>query len=280
MENSVCTSFQDAQSDLVGLPDDVLLHILEKLDLTTQLKMTHAHIRFLTLMPQVWRSQCRNVTLSLFEMHLSDKDLRFYLGSNQKTFQVLWMKMEKRANFDILTGFVFPEVHDFRFSTASFYLYDSDMPRIIKAFPNMMTFSPQGKFTGEHLADFPKLEILTVTYCSNFKMGYLIPILEKCKLKGLKLGRFGDEECKPMKLPLEGVKDLELLHCDTAEMDGWFMEHLEHLSKLRELIFSGLINWNVVRGVLNSSNRQSLRCVELNTSGADVFFVPQPHGSN
>ncbi|KAH8262276.1 hypothetical protein KR038_010214, partial [Drosophila bunnanda] len=257
----------------VCLPDDVLILILRKLDLITQLKMTHVHIRFLILMPRVWRLQCRSMTLSLIELHLSDQDLRFFLGSNREGFQVLRLKMEKRVNFDILTGYIFPNIHDFRFSTHSFWLFDSDIPRIIRAFPNLRTFSPHGRFTGQHMKEFPSLENLTVSFCTNFKAANLIPILETRKLRGLKLDLLDEEHFRETKLPLEGIRHLEILHCDTGEMVGWFQEHMEQLTKLKKLIFCSRINWDVVRRVLNSSNRKSIKCVQLRTSGADIEYL-------
>ncbi|KAH8285345.1 hypothetical protein KR054_008030, partial [Drosophila jambulina] len=257
----------------VCLPDDVLILILGQLDLLTQLKMTHVHIRFLMLMPRVWRTQCRSTTLSLIELRLSDKDLRFFLDSNQETFQVLRLKMERRVNFDILTGYIFPNIHDFRFLTHSFLLHDSDIPRIIRSFPNLRTFSPHGRFTGQHMQDFQRLENLTISCCSNFRVRNLIPILETHKLKGLKLDRFDDEHFKETKLPLEGIRHLEVLQCDTGEMAGWFLEHMEQLTKLKKLIFCGVINWDVVRNVLNSSHRREIKCVQLNTSGADILYL-------
>ncbi|KAH8363703.1 hypothetical protein KR200_004798 [Drosophila serrata] len=257
------------------MPDDVLILILGQLDLITQLEMTHVHIRFLMLMPLVWRSQCRSTTLSLIELHLSDKDLRFFLGSNRETFQMLRLKMEKRVNFDILTSYIFPNIHDFRFSTCMFWLNDSDIPRIIRAFPNLRTFSPYGSFTGQYMQDFTSLENLTLSYCRTFKMANLIPIMETRKLKGLKLGMLDDEHLKTTKLPLEGIRHLEVLQCDTEEMARWFLEHMEHLTKLKKLFFCGPISWHVVRRVLNSSNRKTIKCLQINTSGADLFnFFP------
>jgi len=55
------------------------------------------------------------------------------------------LRMEKQANFDIFTDYVFPNLKDFRFSTHSFSLSDSDLPTIIKSLPNLKTFSPHGK---------------------------------------------------------------------------------------------------------------------------------------
>ncbi|KAH8252692.1 hypothetical protein KR032_001258, partial [Drosophila birchii] len=261
------------KSALLCLPDDVLILILEQLDLSTQLKMTRVHIRFLALMPRVWRSQCRSMRLSLIELRLSHKDLRFFLGSNQETFQELRLKMANRENFNILTSFTFPNTHDFRFSTHSFVLQDSDIPRIIRAFPNLKTFSPHGNFTGQHMQDFPHLENLTLSYCSKFKVGNLISILETRQLKGLKLDIFDDVDFMKTKLPLEGIRHLEFLQCDTGEMAGWFLEHMEHLTKLKKLLFCGLINWQVFKSALNTSHRKSIKCVQLNTSDADIHYL-------
>ncbi|XP_070140412.1 uncharacterized protein [Drosophila kikkawai] len=273
MESSLCTCFQDAQSDFVRLPDDVLILILGQLDLISQLKMTHVHIRFLMLMPQVWRLQCKSMTLSLLELDISGKDLRLFLGSNQDNFQALWLKTITRINFNILTGYIFPNVHDFRFSTTSFRLKDSDIPRIIRAFPNLRTFSPYGNFTGQHMQDFPRLENLTLTYCSKFKVENLHHILETLQLKSLKLEKFGERHFKDTKLPLKGMQNLEVLECNTGEMTGCFLEHMKHLNKLKKLLLCGFIHWYVVRMVLDSCHQKNVKSVEVNASGADIFYL-------
>ncbi|XP_017120248.1 uncharacterized protein LOC108141401 isoform X2 [Drosophila elegans] len=249
---------------LLCLPDDILILILGHLDFPTQLKMTHMHLRFLEVMPHVWRSRDKSANLSLIELHLSDKDLRFFLGSTQRTLNALRLKMEKRSNFDVLTNYVFPKLDDFRFSTHSFSLNDSDLPKMIRSFPNLKTFSPHGRFTGKHLVEFQFLENLTLSYCSKFEVSNLIHILKTRNIKSLKLGVFDTSQLESIDLPLEGIKNVELLQCDCEEMRVWFLRNLEHLTHLKQLFLCGQIYGAFVWEVLRCAKRSNIRILDIN----------------
>ncbi|XP_017078948.1 uncharacterized protein LOC108113028 isoform X2 [Drosophila eugracilis] len=195
----------NANSAFLGLPDDILICILGFLDIPTQLLLTKLHPRLLEIMPNVWRSENKHATLNLFEKSISNRDLNFLLESTQKTLKCLRLKMEDRRTWDILTNYVYPSVNDFRFSTYSFMLNNSDVPKMIQSFPNLRTLSPFGNFTGENFENFQFLENLTVTYCKLLQIDHLGNILKTRKIKSLQLNVFDFDRFVPaINLPLDG----------------------------------------------------------------------------
>ncbi|XP_044317805.1 uncharacterized protein LOC108041063 isoform X2 [Drosophila rhopaloa] len=217
-------------------------------------------------MPHVWRSHNKSVNLSLIELHLDDEDLCFFLGSTQRTLNSLRIKMERRSNFDVLTNYVFPKLNDFRFSTNSFTLNDSDLAKMIRSFPNLKTFSPHGRFTGEGMTGFQSLENLTVSYCSNFEISSLIHILKSRNIKSLKLGLFHTIQLGYICLPLEGIQNLEMLECDMEEMRILFLPNFEKLTHLKQLFLCGQVYGPFVGAVLEYAKR-SIKTVEINIYG-------------
>ncbi|XP_016974326.1 uncharacterized protein LOC108041064 [Drosophila rhopaloa] len=260
------SSASDDRPGLLGLPDNVLIRIVGHLDLQTQLKLTHVHLRFLKVMPHVWRSHNKSVNLSLIELHLDDEDLRFFLGSTQRTLNSLRIKMKRRSNFDVLTNYVFPKLNDFRFSTNSFTLNDSDLAKMIRSFPNLQTFSPHGSFTGEGMTGFQSLENIVVSHCYNFEVSSLIHILNTRNIKSLKLGLFHRSLLGNISLPLEGIKNLEVLECDMEEMRILFLPNLEKLTHLKQLFLCGQVSGPFVGAVLRYAKR-SIKTVEINFYG-------------
>ncbi|XP_017146832.1 uncharacterized protein LOC108158737 [Drosophila miranda] len=219
------------------LPDADLISIFGLLDLKSQLNMAKVHSRFYSLMPLVWGSK---VSLSLFELEISSGDLRHYLSIIRTKLQVLRLNMINRESFEILTSYVFPNAHDFRFSTQSFHLKDADILMIIKAFPQLRTFSPVGHFTGKYFADIPHLENLRITYCGGFEGNNLVHIMQAKQLKTLNLDLFGcDEDILDIELPTDGMKSIEVLICDEEEFSIWFMNNLKHLKNLKQLTIRG-----------------------------------------
>ncbi|XP_037713224.1 uncharacterized protein LOC119549320 [Drosophila subpulchrella] len=262
----------NAESDLLSLPDDALILILCYLELPIQLRLTQVHPRFLEVMPHVWRSCNKSLNLSLIELHLSDKDLRFFLESTQRSLNALRLRMEKQSNFDIFTDYVFPNLKDFRFSTHSFSLSDSDLPKMINSLPNLTTFSPHGKFTGKHLVDFQFLENLTLSYCSKMKVVHLIDILRARSLKILKLAIFDINDTQSIELPWEGIKNLELLQGYSWELERWFFTKLEHLKHLKQIILCDHDDEGFLEKVLMSAKRSSIKMLEIN-AGMPLFYV-------
>ncbi|XP_039481244.1 uncharacterized protein LOC120445149 isoform X2 [Drosophila santomea] len=262
---------------LLSLPDDVLIIILSNLDLKTQLKLKHLHFRFKRLMPHVWRAHNKSAHISLIEMHLCDKDLRFFLESTQQTLTALRFKMNKRSNFELLTSYSFPNLKDFRFSTHSFTLNDADLPKMFKSFPNLTTFSPHGKFTGKHFEEFQCLENLTVSYCSKFEVTNLIQILKTRNIKSLKLGIFEVDQISNTQLPWEGIRNLEFLQCYREEMMMWFLSKLEHLTHLKKLFICGSLRSGDLRQMLIYAKRISIDMIELNKS---ISIADETRGLN
>jgi len=230
------------------------------------------HPRFLEVMPHVWRSCNKSSNLSLIELHLSDKDLRFFLESTQRSLKALRLRMEKQANFDIFTDYVFPNLKDFRFSTHSFSLSDSNLPKLIKSLPNLRTFSPHGKFTGKHLVDFQFLENLTLSYCSKMEVDHLIHILRARSLKTLKLAVFDINDTQSIELPWEGIKNLELLQGYSWELERWFLTKLDHLKHLKQIILCDHDDDGFLEKVLMSAKRSSIKMLEIN-AGMPLFYV-------
>ncbi|XP_022233574.2 uncharacterized protein LOC111081744 [Drosophila obscura] len=148
--------------------------------------------------------------------------------------------MISRENFDILTSYVFPSAHDFRFLTESFHLKDADILMIIKAFPQLRTFSPVGHFTGKYFSDIPHLENLRITYCGGFEVRNLVHIMQTKQLKSLNLELFAcDDDLLKIQLPPVGMQSLEVLICDEDEFGVWFMKNLQHLKQLKQLTILG-----------------------------------------
>ncbi|XP_032570952.1 uncharacterized protein LOC6609306 isoform X1 [Drosophila sechellia] len=257
-------SAANTNSGLLCLPDDVLMIILSYLDLKNQLKLKHFHFRFKNLIPYVWRAYNKSAHISLIEMQLSDKDLRYFLESTQQTLSTLRFKMNERSNFEILTSYRFPNLKDFRFSTHSFTLNDADVPRMLMTFPNLTTFSPHGKFTGIHFEELEFLENLTVSYCSKFKVANLIQILKTRKIKSLKLGIFDTDQISNTELPWNGIRNLEQLQCYHEEMTVWFLSKLERLTHLKKLFLCGHVSNGFLREMLIAAKRNTINMIEIN----------------
>ncbi|XP_017033318.1 uncharacterized protein [Drosophila kikkawai] len=256
----------DDKSALLCLPDDALIQILGYLDRKTQLMLTEMHIRFLTIMPNIWRSRYRSVNITPTDgSYMIEKDFRFFIGSLQNTLNLLWMQIEMKEQFEILVNFVFPKLHDFSFITNLGNFCDADMSKMIKAFPNLRTFSPQGCFTGKYFERFHHLEHLTLTHCRTFEVSYLIRILEIRRLKTLKLGVFERNKIQDIDLPLDGTKSLEVLQCNNWEMRKWFLERLKHLTHLQQITFCGHVDSDLLKSVLLSANRSRVKSLEINT---------------
>ncbi|XP_017038868.1 uncharacterized protein LOC108086456 [Drosophila ficusphila] len=253
-------------SGIFSLSDDVLILICGYLTLKTQLELTKLHHRFLDIMPSVWRSSCQSINLSLIELQLGEKDLSFFLESTQRTLKALRFRMEDKSNLQVLTQFVFPNLYDFRFSTHSFALDDSVLSDLIRSFPNLKTFSPHGMFTGKHFDEFQFLENLTLSFCGKFEVSNLICILKTRNIKTLKLEVFDRYQIEDvtLDLPLEGIKNLEFLQCDREEMDRWFLNNLQYLSNLKQLLVSNFDNWPYVKRLINSLKRNNIKTLEIN----------------
>ncbi|XP_034141818.1 uncharacterized protein LOC117592268 [Drosophila guanche] len=254
------------------LPDCVLISIFGLLDLQSQLNVARVHFRFYAIMPLVWGS---NVHLSLFELDISSADLRLCLCIIRRTLQVLRFNMISRENFDILTSYVYPNAHDFRFSTTSFRLNDSDILMIIKAFPQLRTFSPIGQLTGKYLADIPHLENLNANHCSKFQVSSLVHIMQTRQLKALFLDiPFWDIDILLVKLPTAGMQHLEVLLCNETEFFTWFMNNLKHLKRLKQLSVLGMCCPKTqleLAGKLRAEGRHSLKRLEVQYA-CDVYF--------
>ncbi|KAH8301693.1 hypothetical protein KR059_008715, partial [Drosophila kikkawai] len=254
------------KSALLCLPDDVLILILGYLDRRTQLMLTQLHIRFLTIMPNIWRSKYRSIYLSMIDdVFIYEKDFRYFMGSLQNTLNVLQMELGFRLSFKILTSFVFPKVHDFQFSSHSLHLDDADMPSIIRSFPNLRTFSPQGFFTGKYFEGFHRLENLILTHCTSFEVSYLIRILRICRLKTLKLGVFERSQIRDADLPLDGTKSLEVLQCNALEMNGWFLQKLKYFTQLKQLSLLDQFDNSFLQKVVVAANRSQFKSLEVNS---------------
>ncbi|XP_070142382.1 uncharacterized protein [Drosophila kikkawai] len=256
-----------AQSPLVSLPDDVLIHILKQLCLQTQLNLTRVHIRFLRIMPHVWRSQCKIINFSSIKLPLRDDDLRFFLASNQQTFEVVILKYYHV--FNMLTDYVFPNIHDLVLGS---HLKNFCVHKAIKNFPNLRSFTPIGGFTGEQFENFIHLESLTLTFCESFEKRNLLPILEACKLKTLKLGRFNNMFHQEMDLPFEGIQFLEVLKCNQWEMK-WFMKDLKNLARLKHIILCGKFDDRFIKDVLTEVAEKSIKSVEFNDEVTNFMFI-------
>lgn len=251
---------QDDQSAFVRLPDDVLIRILRKLNLTTQLMMTHVHIRFLMVMPQVWRYD-RSLQ-DFFYMYLPDceKDAHFFLGSNQRTFKSL--RLNDCAYLNVFTEHVFPNVHEL-------FLDVKLIPDMVKSFPNLKTMKAFGEFeTGKHFEEFTHLENL---YCSlSFEVSNLLRILKTCKLKTLELEIFKQEQVQSIDLPFEGIQFLEVLRCNEREIK-WFLKHLNNLTHLKELHIT-YTDQDLTKELIASVNKKSIKSLQLSRSLYIDFF--------
>ncbi|KAH8319862.1 hypothetical protein KR074_008336, partial [Drosophila pseudoananassae] len=244
------------------IPDDVLYFILGYLDLGTQLKAIRVHSRFLYLMPDVWRLYCKSMVIVdpiLLE------DLKLLLKNTWNTMTHLRFRTNDREHFEELTNYVYPNVEDFRFSTISFRLDDSDMIKIVESFPNIRTFSPQGNFSGAHMTGFQHLEHLTLSYCSKVCASQLSSILSTLLLKSLKLDIFDHKQIQRFSMPLVGIANLELLHCDSSELTGWFLNKLDKLFKIKTLKISNRMGDFLARQVLFalSQTRSNVKSLEL-----------------
>ncbi|KAH8407676.1 hypothetical protein KR222_010409 [Zaprionus bogoriensis] len=219
------------------LNDDILLHILDYLDFQSQRNMVEVHPRFEELLSILWRSKYKTVSMSLFECNFSNEQFRHFLQSICQSVTVLHLRMMNEEHFGVLISYCFPSVHDFRFATVpSRLLSDADIPKIVKAFPNLKTFSPHGNFSGLHFADFPQLERLTLSYCRGFSVENLVNIMRAHLLKELRLCLFDRKsiESSNMSLPVEYMTNLESLKIEFDEL-SWFEDHLKTLSNLKEL---------------------------------------------
>ncbi|XP_034652560.1 uncharacterized protein LOC117891281 [Drosophila subobscura] len=254
------------------LPDCDLISIFSLLDLQSQLNVARVHSRFYALMPLVWGSKVR---LSLFELNISSADLRRCLCIIRRTLQVLRFNMISRENFDILTSYVYPNAHDFRFSISSFGLQDADILMIIKAFPQLRTFSPVGQLTGKYFADIPHLENLNATHCSNFQGSSLVHIMHTSYLKTLHLNvPFWDNDILVVKLPTAGMRHLEVLLCNETEFSTLFMDNLKHLKRLKQLTILGMEDPKTqleLAEKLRAEGRHSLKRLEVQYA-CDVYF--------
>ncbi|KAH8412423.1 hypothetical protein KR009_001924 [Drosophila setifemur] len=264
MAETPAEDLQQSPSGLVCLPDDILILILRQLDLSSQVQAIRVHSRFLAVMPYVWRLQCRNVTISLLELELSKTELGFFLESCCGTIHALRVKMQKREHFDVVTSYVYPNLHDFRFSAHSFRPDDADTPKMLRAFPNLRALSPHGRFRGNRMADFVHLEHLKLTHCPHFAVSHLVALLKQRSLKSLQLEIFSRDQIERTELPEEGIRNLEVLHCDAEEMDHLFLSPLSQLKRLRELKISGGPLADITRFVLTSLHREDFKVLELN----------------
>nr|XP_017033320.1 uncharacterized protein LOC108082456 isoform X4 [Drosophila kikkawai] len=257
------------KSALLCLPDDALILILGYLDRRTQLMLTQMHIRFLTIMPNIWRSKYRSSCLSMIDdVFNSEKDFRYFMGSLQSTLNVLQMDLLFRPIFKILTSFVFPKVHDFQISSHPLHLDDTDMPSIIRSFPNLRTFAPHGRFSGKYFEGFHRLENLILTHCTSFEVSYLIRILRICRLKTLKLGVFERSQIRDTDLPLDGTQSLEVLQCNASEMNGWFLEKLKNFTQLKQLSLLDQFDNSFLQKVVVAANRSQFKSLEVNSQHA------------
>lgn len=223
------------------LNDDILIHILSYLDLQSQKTMLDVHPRFRILMSIVWRSKYKIVRLSLFDSNFTVAQFRHFLQSICKSVQVMHLRLMNEEHFEILISNTYPLVHDFRFSIdPSHMLSDSDIPKIVKVFPNVKTFSPHGNFSGLFFTDFPKLQRLTLSYCRKFKVNNLVGIMNTHLLKEIRLCLFDhkDIESNDLSLSVECLTNLELIKIEFDELI-WFQDHLKRLMNLKELIVRG-----------------------------------------
>lgn len=224
--------------------------------------MMRVHSRFLNIMPQFWRFNCKNM-LIVEPLHL--KDLTFVLSSTCNWMTNLRFRTNNQNHFAELTKYVYPNVKDLRLATRFFQLKDSDMIKLVQSFPNIKTFSPQGHLTGAHMSEFRHLENLTLSYCSYASGSQLIHILSSLRLKSLKLDIFSDKEIQSVSLPLDSLTHLELLHCDSSELTGWFLNKIRFLVNLKELRISDNLHENLARGLLDSLsiNQSYAKSLEL-----------------
>ncbi|EDW01749.1 GH21614, partial [Drosophila grimshawi] len=227
--------------NMEALNDYVVIRILSFLDLKSQQIIIGLHPRFYTLMAIVWRSQYKTVSMSLYEANFSNEALRYFFRNICNTVQVLHLKMVSLEQFEELTSNVFPKVHDFRIGTSSRQLLtDSDIPIIIKSFPSLRTFSPQGVLSGKYFADIPLLERLTLTYCKRFCVQNLQIIMKTHKLKEIKMCLFDERTIRSsnINLPPECMENLESIKIELEEL-AWFSANLSELKCLKEFILCG-----------------------------------------
>ncbi|KAH8297195.1 hypothetical protein KR044_006243 [Drosophila immigrans] len=223
------------------LNNDTLIRIFGYLDFKTQQIVSTIHPRFYDLMPIVWISQYKTVNISLFEANCTVGYFEHFLESIRNTVKVIRLRMMTWEHYEVLISKIYPKVEDFRFSTIpSNLLNDEDIPKIAKSFPNLLTFSPQGHFCGAHFITFPKLERLTLTYCSRIFLSNLLIILKVCKLKEIKLCMSDRNHFQSIafRLPLDCVQHLESIKIDIDELP-WFERHLSNLQHLKELTICG-----------------------------------------
>ncbi|EDV32959.2 uncharacterized protein Dana_GF20031, isoform B [Drosophila ananassae] len=224
--------------------------------------MMRVHSRFLNIMHQFWRFNCKNM---LIVEPILLEDLILVLKSTCNWITNLRFRTNNQEHFAELTKYMYPNVKDLRLATRNFQLKDSDMIKLVQSFPNIKTFSPQGHLTGAHMSDFRQLENLTLSYCSYASGSQLTHILSSLRLKSLKLDVFSNKEIRSVSLPLEGLTNLELLHCDSSEMTSWFLDKIRFLVNLKELKISDNLHANVARELLDSLsvNRSYAKSLEL-----------------
>ncbi|KAH8371019.1 hypothetical protein KR093_005929 [Drosophila rubida] len=223
------------------LNDDILIRIFGYLDLKTQENLTTVHPRFHDLMPIVWMTQYKTVNLSLFEANCSVGFFERFLETICKIVKSIRLRMMTWEYYEVLISKSYPQVEDFRFSTIpSNLLNDDEIPKMVKSFPNLRTFSPQGKLCGAHFVTFSKLERLTLTYCSRFFLNNLTLIMKVCKLKEIKLCMSDQRHFQSIsfRLPFECVEHLESIKIDIDELP-WIYRHLCKLQHLKELTICG-----------------------------------------
>ncbi|KAH8275680.1 hypothetical protein KR026_012479, partial [Drosophila bipectinata] len=255
------------------VPDDVLYLILSYLDLKTQLKAIRVHSRFLYLIPHVWRLYCKNMVI--VEPILLE-DLSLLLKNTWNTMTHLRFRTDDREHFEELTNYVYPNVEDFRFATLSFRLEDSDMIKIVDSFPNIRTFSPQGNFSGAYMTGFQHLEHLTLSYCSKICALKLSSILSTLLPKSLKLDIFDHKHIQRYSMPLVAIANLEVLHCDSSELTGWFLNKLDKMFKIKTLKISNRMGDFLVRQILFelSQTRSKVKSLELALPDLAALTLP------
>lgn len=258
------------------LNDDIIIRILSDLDLQSQTTILSVHPRFFNLMSFVWSSQYKTVNLSLFEADFSTEQLDHFFQSICNTVKVIRLRLMTWEQYEVLTSKVYPKVHDFRFATLpSNLLTDADIPKIIKSFPNLTTFSPQGNFSGVHFSKFRQLERLTLTYCKKFVLGNLVNIMKSVQLIELNLCMSDSRSYQfiDLKLPMECVENLESIKFDLEELP-WFQDRLKDMKNLKELTFYGPEERNTLKLLLKElgCSTKNLHLKILETCNATETF--------
>lgn len=181
--------------NVLSLSDDCLYLIFKELTLKEQLSMALACIRFENVAAYLWKTEYKDFCLDLFQMPLSETELKCFLKQICDTVKRIRIKYLDELTFDVFKEFKYKRLNDFRFSKHDFHIDDEAILTFAEILPNLSAFSPQGQFTGKYFNKLTNLKNLTLTHCYRLNAQYLEEILKSLELESLNLD-IDEENCE------------------------------------------------------------------------------------